>query len=133
MNNKLYYPAVFQKEDVGYSVWLNDVNGCISQGDTFEEAVENIKDALGLYFEATADENASIPAPSSPESVTLEEGQFTVLIEFDKLAYLKKHDKRSVKKTLTIPSWLNTVAEEQHINFSAVLRDALKDKLDISG
>lgn len=131
MNNKLYYPAIFQKEDVGYSVWLNDVSGCISQGDTFEEAVENIKDALGLCIEAS-DENYTFPAPSSPETIPLEDGQFTVLIEFDKFAYLKKHDKRSVKKTLSIPSWLNKAAEERHINFSAVLRDALKEKLDIS-
>lgn len=130
--NKLYYPAIFQKEDVGYSVWLNDVSGCISQGDTFEEAVENIKDALGLCLEAAADENTALPEPSSPENVELEQGQFTVLIEFDKLAYLKKHDKRSVKKTLSIPSWLNEAAEEQHINFSAVLQDALKEQLHIS-
>lgn len=130
--NKLYYPAIFQKEDVGYSVWLNDVSGCISQGDTFEEAVENIKDALGLCLEAAADENTTLPEPSSPENVELEQGQFTVLIEFDKLAYLKKHDKRSVKKTLSIPSWLNEAAEEQHINFSAVLQDALKEQLHIS-
>lgn len=130
--NKLYYPAIFQKEDVGYSVWLNDVSGCISQGDTFEEAVENIKDALGLCLEAAADENTTLPEPSSPENVELEQGQFTVLIEFDKLAYLKKHDKRSVKKTLSIPSWLNEAAEEQHINFSAVLQDALKKQLHIS-
>lgn len=128
---KLYYPAVFQKEDVGYSVWLNDVSGCISQGDTFEEAVENIKDALGLCLEAMADEHAELPDPSAPESIILEPDQFVVIIEFDKLAYLKKHDKKAVKKTLSIPAWLNVAAEEQHINFSAVLQSALKEKLNI--
>lgn len=130
--NKFYYPAIFQKEDVGYSVWLNDIIGCVSQGDTFEEAVENIKDALGLFLEASSDRNSIFPAPSSPENISLESGQFTVLIEFDRLSYLKKHNRHSVKKTLSIPSWLNTAAEEQHINFSAVLRDALKEKLNIS-
>ncbi len=129
--NKLYYPAIFQKEDVGYSVWLNDVSGCISQGDTFQEAIENIKDALGLCLEAAEDENSTLPEPTSPENVQLEPGQFTAIIEFDKLAYLKKHDKRAVKKTLSIPNWLNAAAEEQHINFSAVLQSALMDKLNI--
>ncbi len=129
--NKLYYPAIFQKEDVGYSVWLNDVSGCISQGDTFQEAVENIKDALGLCLEAAADEHSTLPEPSSPENVELEPGQFTAIIEFDKLAYLKKHDKKAVKKTLSIPNWLNVAAEEQHINFSAVLQSALMEKLNI--
>ncbi len=132
MNNKLYYPAVFQKEDVGYSVWLNDVDGCISQGDTFEEAVENIKDALGLYIEATSADNFQLPEPALPEKIELEDGQFSVIIEFDRLAYLKKHDKRAVKKTLSIPSWLNTAAEAQHINFSAVLQQALKERLNLN-
>lgn len=132
MNNKLYYPAVFQKEDVGYSVWLNDISGCISQGDTFQEAVDNIKDALGLYLEATAADAVSLPEPTPPENIELEKGQFAVVIEFDRLAYLKKHDKRAVKKTLSIPSWLNTAAEAQHINFSAVLQQALKERLDIN-
>lgn len=130
--NKYFYPAIFQKEEIGYSVWLYDVSGCISQGDTFEEAVENIKDAFGLCLEAASDENYDVPAPSSPDKIELEEGQFTVIIEFDWLAYLKKHDKRSVKKTLTIPSWLNAAAEEQHVNFSSVLRDALIEKLGIT-
>lgn len=131
--NKLYYPAVFQKEETGYSVWLNDVSGCISQGDTFEEAVENIKDALGLCLEAAADEHTELPEPSAPDSIELEPEQFVVIIEFDKLAYLKKHDKRAIKKTLSIPAWLNVAAEEQHINFSAVLQAALKEKLHING
>ena len=124
--NKLYYPAVFQKEETGYSVWLNDVSGCISQGD-------NIKDALGLCLEAAADEHTELPEPSAPDSIELEPEQFVVIIEFDKLAYLKKHDKRAVKKTLSIPAWLNVAAEEQHINFSAVLQAALKEKLHING
>ncbi len=130
--NKLYYPAVFQKEDVGYSVWLNDVSGCISQGDTFQEAVDNIKDALGLCMEAIADECATLPEPSTPENIELGLGQFTVIIEFDKLEYLKKHDKRAVKKTLSIPSWLNVAAEAEHINFSAVLQEGLMEKLHIN-
>lgn len=129
--NKLYYPAVFQKEDVGYSVWLYDIDGCISQGDTFNEAVENIKEALGLFLEAASDNNERLPAPSDPENITLDENQFAMIIEFDKLNYLKKHEKRSVKKTLSLPAWLNTAAEEAHVNFSAVLQKGLMDYLDI--
>ena len=81
--NKLYYPAVFQKEETGYSVWLNDVSGCISQGDTFEEAVENIKDALGLCLEAAADEHTELPEPSAPASIELEPEQIVGIIEYE--------------------------------------------------
>lgn len=79
-------------------MWLNDVSGCISQGDTFEEAVENIKDALGLCLEAAADEHTELPEPSAPDSIELEPEQFVVIIEFDKLAYLKSTTREPLRK-----------------------------------
>ncbi|MFR1434187.1 MAG: type II toxin-antitoxin system HicB family antitoxin [Acutalibacteraceae bacterium] len=127
--NKYYYPAVFQKETDGFSVWLPDVPGCISQGDNLEEAVDNIKDAFGLFVEEEKANGATIPAASLPGDVKTEEGQFVALVEFDWAEYLRKNDTRTVKKTLTIPAWLNALAEEQHINFSGVLKSALIEKL----
>lgn len=127
--NKYYYPAVFQKEDDGFSVWMPDVPGCISQGDTLEEAVENIKDAFGLFVEEEKENGREIQVASNPGDVEIESDQFVALIEFDWTDYLKKHDTRTVKKTLTIPAWLNALAEEQHINFSGVLKSALIEKL----
>ena len=127
--NKYYYPAVFQKEDSGFSVWMPDVPGCISQGDTLEEAVENIKDAFGLFVEEEKEKGGEIQAASNPGNLELEPGQFVALIEFDWTEYLRKNDTRTVKKTLTIPAWLNALAEEQHINFSGVLKSALIEKL----
>lgn len=100
--------------------------GCFSCGDTIEEANESVIDAIGLYLDDT-----DVPAPSEPQTITLENGEFVMLVAFDKLAYAKKHDTKSVKKNLTIPSWLNRLAEERHINFSSVLQAALKKELDI--
>lgn len=127
--NKYYYPAVFQKEDDGFSVWMHDVPGCVSQGDTLEEAVENIKDAFGLFVEEERAGGAPIPTASIPSAVEVENEQFVALVEFDWTEYLRKNDTRTVKKTLTIPAWLNALAEEQHINFSGVLKSALIEKL----
>ncbi len=132
MKNKFYYPAILQKEDIGYSIWLYDVSGCISQGDTFQEAIENINDALGLFFEDYKENLIDIPQATNPENIELEEEQLLVIVEFDWLAYQAKYSNKSIKKTLTIPSWLNTMAEAQHINFSSVLQSALKDVLQIS-
>ena len=129
--NKYYYPAVFQQEDEGFSVWAYDVPGCISQGNTLEEAVENIKDAFGLFVEEEKEDGVKIPKASNPADIPLEDGQFVALFEFDWLEYLKKNDKRTVKKTLTIPAWLNAAAEESHINFSGVLKEALIARLNI--
>lgn len=129
--DKLYYPAVMHPEkDGGYSIWLHNIDGCISQGDTLSEAVENIKDALGLFYEEAEDEGAALPAPSAPGDVELEEDEFVAVIEFSPDEYLNNRSARVVKKTLSIPAWLNTMAESQQINFSAVLRSALMERLD---
>ena len=128
---KYYYPAVFQPEEVGYSVWLADIDGAISQGDTLEEAIENIKDAFGLYVEDAQERKSELPKASNPADIALEKGQFVCFIEFDWVEYQRKHGNKAVKKTLTIPAWLNTLAEEEQINFSGVLQDALKAKLEL--
>lgn len=81
--DKLYYPAVMHPErEGGYSVWLTDIDGCISQGETLSEAVENIKDALGLFYEDAVEGFSVLSAPSSPNGVELEEGEFIAVIEF---------------------------------------------------
>lgn len=54
------------------------------------------------------------------------------MIEFDMIAYKKRTESRAVKKTLTIPSWLNDAALEKNVNFSQVLQDALMEKLRIA-
>ncbi len=79
--DKLYYPAVMHPEkEGGYSVWLHDIEGCISQGETLSEAVENIKDALGLFYEDAAEGETILPAPSAPDSIKLGTGEF-ILVE----------------------------------------------------
>ena len=49
------YKVSFQKTDEGYSVWVPGLPGCWSQGDTEEEALENIKDAIHAYLETVDD------------------------------------------------------------------------------
>lgn len=124
----VFYPAVFLKEQDGYSVRIPDIDGCFSEGDTMDEACANALNAIGLNLEDCAD----YPAPSEPNKIELEKDEFIVMLEFDMLAYRRRNDTRAVKKTLTIPSWLNSIAEENHINFSSVLQTALKSQLNIS-
>lgn len=79
--NKILYPAVFQSEDVGYSVWIPDIQGCISQGDTWR-SVRNIKDSLGLFVEEQKDTKSYVlPEASKPEDIKVEKGQFVALVE----------------------------------------------------
>lgn len=122
----IYYPAIFHPEEVGYSVFVPDIEGCSTQGDTMDEAVEMAKDAIGLTLEGLNE----YPQASSPSVLSLEDGEFVVVIPFNPVEYARKNN-RSVKKTLSLPAWLNEAAEAAHLNFSGVLQEALKAKLDM--
>lgn len=129
---KFIYPAIFEAEEEGYSVFFPDLQGCNTEGDTLEEALEMAKDALSLYIFSLAEDKKEIPKASSPSKFKAEsENGFVSVIEFDLIEYRKKYDKKAVKKTLTIPNWLNIMAEESNINFSNVLQKALKKELKV--
>ena len=124
MLKKLFYPAIFTPEDDGgYSVAFPDMDGCFTQGETIEEAYEMAFDALGLEIEFLESEKRTIPSPSAPNAIN--KNEFVAIIEFDMLEYQKKHNSKAVKKTLTIPQWLNEEAMAKNINFSQVLQEAL--------
>lgn len=128
---KYLYPAIFtQEEDGRYSVTFPDLKGCITEGDSWQEAYTMAFEAIGLYLQ-NADGSFTHPAISNPKDIKLSSNQFIMPVEFDEIKYLKTNDNKAVKKTLTIPSWLNTIAERNHINFSSTLQAALKSQLGI--
>lgn len=120
------YPAVFHKEDGSYWVEFPDLEGCQSYGDTLEETVEFAQEALGLYIASKIDADEQVKAPSDIENIDCEDG-FVSYVSADINKYRKKN--KAVKKTLTIPEWLNEEAEKKHINFSSVLQKALMNEL----
>ena len=132
MLKKMFYPAIFTPEDDGgFSVSFPDIEGCFTQGETIEEAYEMAFDALGLALSFLEDEKRVIPLPSAPNKISLNENEFVVIIEFDMLEYQKKHNSKAVKKTLTIPQWLNEDATALGVNFSQVLQEALLAKIEL--
>lgn len=124
------YPAIFLKEDNGFSVSFPDLDGCFTEGATLEEAVEMAQEALGLYLVSLEERNITIPAPSDNISIQCETNEFVTLVSTPIDKYRRKN--KAVKKTLTIPQWLNDEAELRHINFSSVLQKALKEELQIT-
>lgn len=129
---KLVYPACFYKEaDGGYSVDIPDLLGCCTQGENLEEAIMQAEDAaLGWLLTAT-EEGENLPKASDIKDIKLEqENGFVSLLLLDLGAYSQKYGSRkAVKKTLTIPMWLNEKAEKLGINFSRTLQDALLSKI----
>lgn len=133
--NKYYYPAVFHEaeSEQGYWVSFPDLDGCMTQGTSLEEAVSMATEALGLYVESLKkDLKKDLPVASVPSKLALDKDtDFVMMIEYDPIAYAKKNSKKSVKKTLTIPDWLDELAENRNINFSKLLQKALIKELEI--
>lgn len=128
--NKLFYPALFHEaEEGGFWVTFPDIPECMTQGDDMQQAYEMAVEALGLSLSGMEDEKAELPTASRPQDIQTEVGSFLVVIEFDMAEYRRKHCSRAIKKTLSIPEWLNDVAIKQNINFSQVLQEALMEKV----
>lgn len=128
---KYVYPAVFTKEDAGYSINFPDLEGCYTSAETLEEGLEMANDVLCLTLYGLEQESKTIPAASDIGNVEHGKNEFVTLISCDTLVYRKFYDNKAVKKTLSIPSWLNDMAERAGVNFSGVLQEALKAKLKI--
>ena len=130
MQNKLFYPAIFHTaEEGGFWVSFPDFPECLTEGDDMTQAYEMAVDALGLAITSREQANEDIPLASNFETISVSSGEFLTVIEFDLLSYRKKNNSRSVKKTLTIPEWLNEAATAAGINFSQVLQEALMQKV----
>lgn len=135
------YPACFYKEDDGYSVIFPDLNYLATQGDSLEEAMEMAVDCLAGYLYSCKLEGEPVPSPSALTDIDVVKvskelspdepiGEaFVNIVSVDVASYAKEHFNKSVRKTLTIPSWLNTIALEQGINFSQTLQEALIAKV----
>ncbi len=127
-----FYPAIFHNDKKGgYWISFPDFPECMTQGETMEEAYEMAVEAMGLCIDDRLKNEESLPEVSAPVDYILQEGDFSCLIEFDLVQYRKKHNTKSVKKTLSIPEWLNEAAMEHDINFSQVLQEALMKKMGI--
>lgn len=131
MKDKYVYPAIFDYADDGISIEFPDLPGCFSCADTDEEALLMAEDVLGLYMENVEAEGEDIPEPSNLKDISVEDNQKTVLISVWMPIVRKAINNKSVKKTLTIPQWLDMMAREQDLNFSYVLQEALKKELNM--
>ena len=126
------YPAIFSSDgNNGYTVTFPDLIGCVTEGDTLEEAVKMAEDALGIYLYTLSEEGEPFPEATNPINLKCAKDEFINIVTWDEKEYLKKTDNKAIKKTLTIPSWLNYKAEEHKINFSQVLQKKKKKELDL--
>jgi antitoxin HicB len=119
------YPAIFHKEDDAYWVEFPDLEGCHTYGGSINETMEAAQEALAAYLLTLLEQEKAIAAPSDISAIHVDDG-FSSLVSCDINQY---KDTKAVKKTLTIPSWLNDRAIAMGINFSQVLQEALFSKI----
>ena len=129
---KYVYPAVFTPEDDYYIVKFPDIRNCYTQGKGLSDALDMANDVLCLMLYQMEENGETIPEPTAISDIHPETGSFVSLVSCDTLEYRKFYEKKSIKKTLTIPEWLNTLAERKNVNFSATLQEALIQKLGLS-
>ena len=128
---KYIYPAVFTEDDGHFLISFPDFPHIHSEGESLTEAFDMAEDALNLWLWDAEENGDSIPVPSDPESISVPKRSFISLIRADTLEYRKHNDTRAVKKTLTIPRWLDTLAKERNVNFSNLLQNALMNELNV--
>lgn len=129
---KYVYTAVFTPNgDEIYTVTFPDIKGCVTEGNTLDDSIAMASDALCLTLYDMEESNKVIPPATRPDKVKAPEGGFCSVVSVDTAFYRRYYNNKAVKKTLTIPAWLNERAEEAHINFSGVLQSALKEQLHI--
>lgn len=130
--SRYVYPAVITPEDEGcFAVVFPDLKGCYTSGDSLADCLLMAEDALALTLYQYESEHIAIPSPSDESKLTVKDNEIISLVACDTLAYRKRFGKKSVKKTLTIPEWLNEAASDAGVNFSEVLQDALIRKLSL--
>lgn len=130
--DKYYYIAVLEHGDAGtVGVYFPDLPGCTSGAETAEKAAENAKEALLLHLYGMEEDGDEIPKPSELKDIKFGKNEMPLFVEVNMKPYREKMHSRYIKKTLSIPNWVNSIAEEQGVNFSAVLLKGLKDECHI--
>lgn len=123
------YPAIFTPESDGmFSIAFPDFEGCYTCGNDLTDSIMMAEDVLAFTLYDYERENKEMPTPSSLEMIQTKKGQFVNYIACDTMIYRKRNNNRAVKKTLTIPEWLNEAAMSMGLNFSQVLQEALIQK-----
>lgn len=127
------YPAIFQPNNDGsITVAFPDLPGCVTEGKDIANAMVMARDALALYLDTCDELNDPFPSASNASDVHAKQGGYVTLIDTDTAVYRRQRENQAVKRTLSLPRWLDAMASDAHISLSKVLQEALCEKLGVS-
>ena len=125
------YPAFIAKDGDGFGVTFPDLPGCLTCADTAEEAISNAKEALEGFIYFAEKDGDMLPFPTPFEKLKAPKGATVILVSARMDLVRAQQENISITKSITLPAWLNKMAMEAKVNFSQVLQDALKVKLQV--
>lgn len=128
---KAVYPVIFTKLDDGYMAYVPDMD-VNTQGNDLAEAIEMARDVIGLMGIDMQDDKKPLPKPSDPEKIKCKSDELVSMVDIDLDQYRRANERRTVRRNVSLPSWLDVAAEKAGLNVSAVLQNALKQELHIT-
>lgn len=132
MKKDIYvFPAVFDYAPDGINVSFPDLEGCFTCGHDDGEAFFMARDVLEGFLYTIEQHQEPIPEPSSLLDIETKQNERVVLVEVNMKVVRYQEDNKAVKKTLTIPRWLENLAQAAGVNYSQLLQEALKDLLNV--
>ena len=132
MKDRYSFLAVLTFAEDGISIEFPDLPGCLSCADTQEEAIHNAQEVLSLWLCGMEQDGEVIPPPTPIHQLALESNQTPLLVSVYMPLARKQVKTASIRKTISIPAWLNAAALERNINFSQVLQEALKERIGMA-
>ena len=123
--------AVISFDVDGISIDFPDLDGCFTCTEIESDIFKSAREVLGLHIWSMERDNEAIPEPSSPRDIKHTPNETTMLVEVFMPPVRDRINNRVIKKTLTIPQWLNAEAERQGVNFSMILQNGLKQYLQL--
>ncbi|MDR0899879.1 MAG: type II toxin-antitoxin system HicB family antitoxin [Lactobacillaceae bacterium] len=121
------YPAIFEPEDGTINVYFPDVSGALTWGQNEKKAIKYGKEALALGLEHYVEQEEPFPNATPSREVKITGDQYVQLIEVDLTKYMKKHSK-SIRKDVTLPSYMATIVKDHGDSLSAILQEAITKK-----
>ena len=132
----VFLTPVDDKKDT-YLIEVPDLD-IVTEGYGIADAIYMARDAIGLVITSKQDTGLDIPEPTAMDDIDVSKGWYSndktikTLVDIDLVEYRKKADNKSVRRNITLPSWLNNAAKEANIDVSKVTQEALKEKLNLN-
>ncbi len=129
---KYIYPAIITQENDGVLAYFPDIEGTHTDGATIEEALDNAEDVLNLMLMTLEDEGMEIKKPTTVSELEIPQGSSVSLVRADTLAYRRKVDTKAVRKSVSVPAWMDSLVKQNNINLSNLLQNAIRKELNLA-